>query len=76
MCKFSQLLHNLFNDCVTTQPMGKFTHNMDKFTQSFHISCNDCLNTCYGLRFTQYMCKVTQHMGKFAQLLHFCVRIV
>ena len=32
-----QLSHNLFNDCVTTQRMGKFTHNMSKFTQSLHI---------------------------------------
>ena len=40
MGKFSQLLHTLLNDCVTTQLMGKFTHNMGKFTQSLHILCN------------------------------------
>ena len=48
MGKFSQLLHNLLNDCVTTQHMGKFTHNMGKFTQLSHILCNDCLNTNMG----------------------------
>ena len=58
MGKFSQLLHNLFKDCVTTQCMGKFTHNMGKFTQSLHILCNDCVNTRNGQRFTQYMCNI------------------
>ena len=42
---FSQLLHSLLNDYVTTQHMGKFIHNMGKFTQSLHILCNDCVNT-------------------------------
>ena len=27
---FSQLLRNLFNDCVSTKHMGKFPHNMSQ----------------------------------------------
>ena len=45
MGEFAQLLENLLNDCVTTQNMGKFTHNMGKFTLSLRILCNDCVNT-------------------------------
>ena len=45
MGKFSQLLHTLLKDCVTTQQMGKFTYNMGKFTQSLHILCNDGVDT-------------------------------
>ena len=48
MGKFSQILHNMLNDYVTTQHMGKSIHNMGKFTQSLHILCNDCVNTQHG----------------------------
>ena len=59
MFKFSQLLQNSLNDCVTTQHMGKFTHNMGEFTQSLHNLCNDCVDTRHGQRFTQHMGKLT-----------------
>ena len=76
MGKFSQLLRNLFKDCVTTQNMGKFTQNMGNFNQTLHILCNDCVNTRNGKRFTQYMDKLTQRNGKFTNYYTFCVMIM